>query len=98
MGPTPTGGSSREYWLIRETLNQRRRVQEEGLRSVNCFSGGITLRGEGTPGIRGCKLCGPEKGLAQSFDGNIEKENLAICWKLYLCPLNFLIKLEYQDA
>jgi hypothetical protein len=26
-----------------ETLNQRRRVQEEGLRVVNCFYGGRTL-------------------------------------------------------
>jgi len=34
---TPTGGSSREYWSMGESLNQRRRVQEEGLRIVNCF-------------------------------------------------------------
>jgi len=35
--PTPTGGCSREYWAMGETLTQRRRVQEEGLRIVNCF-------------------------------------------------------------
>ena len=39
-GPTPTGGSSREYWSMGESLNQRRRVLEEGLRSVKSFYGG----------------------------------------------------------
>jgi len=43
MGPTPTGGSSREYWSMGETLNQRRRVEEEGLRVVNSFCARRTL-------------------------------------------------------
>ena len=33
----PTGGSSGEYWAMGETLTQRRRVREEGLRIVNRF-------------------------------------------------------------
>ena len=36
-GRTPTGGSSREYWAMGESLTQRRRVREEGLRIVNRF-------------------------------------------------------------
>ena len=32
---TPTGGSSGEYCTMGETLMQRRRVEEEGLRIVN---------------------------------------------------------------
>jgi hypothetical protein len=35
---TPTGGSSREYSTMGESLIERRRVQEEALRGVNCFS------------------------------------------------------------
>ena len=36
----PTGGSSREYCTMGETLMQRRRVKEEGLRVVNfCRTG-----------------------------------------------------------
>jgi len=54
MGPTPTGGSSREYWTMGETLIQRRRVEEEGLRVVNSFSPGRTRKGDGTGGIRDC--------------------------------------------
>jgi hypothetical protein len=34
---TPTGGSSREYWAMGETLTQRRRVLEEALRGVKSF-------------------------------------------------------------
>ena len=33
---TPTGGSSREYSSMGESLNERHRVQEEAFRSVNC--------------------------------------------------------------
>jgi hypothetical protein len=35
---TPTGGSSEEFSSMGETLNEQRRVQEEGFRIVNCFS------------------------------------------------------------
>ena len=34
---TPTGGSSREYCAMGETLTQQRRVSEEGLRIVKLF-------------------------------------------------------------
>ena len=42
MGPTPTGGSSREYSAMGESLTERRRVDEEGLRFVKFFSKGGT--------------------------------------------------------
>ena len=36
----PTGGSSREYWAMEETLTQQYRVKDEGLRIVNfCYKG-----------------------------------------------------------
>ncbi len=35
---TPTGGSSEEFSAMGETLTEQRRVQEDGLRVVNCFS------------------------------------------------------------
>ena len=35
---TPTGGSNQEFCAMDESLTQRRRVQDEGLRVVNCFS------------------------------------------------------------
>ena len=35
---TPTGGSSEEFSAMGATLTEQRRVQEEGLRIVNCFS------------------------------------------------------------
>src|SRR5579859_3896234 len=37
---TPTGGSSEEFSAMEATLTEQRRVQEEGLRIVNCFSEG----------------------------------------------------------
>jgi hypothetical protein len=37
---TPTGGSSEEFSAMGATLTEQRRVQEEGLRIVNCFSRG----------------------------------------------------------
>ena len=37
---TPTGGSSEEFSTMGATLMEQRRVQEEGLRIVNCFSVG----------------------------------------------------------
>ena len=37
---TPTGGSSEEFSSMGATLNEQRRVQEEGFRIVNCFSWG----------------------------------------------------------
>ncbi len=37
---TPTGGSSEGSSAMGESLTERRRVQEEGLRVVNCFSEG----------------------------------------------------------
>ena len=46
---TPTGGSSEEFSSMGETLNEQRRVQEEGLRIVNCFSEGRVS--DGTSGI-----------------------------------------------
>jgi len=45
MARTPTGGSSREYSTMGESLMERRRVQEEGLRIVNCFFGGGSPQG-----------------------------------------------------
>jgi len=47
-----------------ETLNQRRRVFEEALRGVKNFSGGRICRkaDDGTPGIRGGKLCASSSG------------------------------------
>ena len=42
---TPTGGSSREYWAMEETLTQQYRVKDEGLRMVNfCYKGRIKWR------------------------------------------------------
>src|SRR5438477_10252387 len=35
---TPTGGSSEEFSAMGATLTEQRRVQEDGLRIVNCFS------------------------------------------------------------
>ena len=35
---TPTGGSSEEFSAMDASLTEQRRVQEEGLRIVNCFS------------------------------------------------------------
>ena len=40
---TPTGGCSREYSTMGESLIERRRVEEEGLRSVNSFYVGKIL-------------------------------------------------------
>ena len=40
MDLTPTGGSSREYSAMGETLTERRRVREETLWGVNRFSEG----------------------------------------------------------
>ena len=37
---TPTGGSSREYSTMDESLIERRRVVDEVLRDVNTFYGG----------------------------------------------------------
>src|ERR1700731_2198285 len=37
---TPTGGSSEDFSSMGATLNEQRRVQEEGFRIVNCFSVG----------------------------------------------------------
>src|SRR4030088_771285 len=37
---TPTGGSSEEFSAMEETLTEQRRVQEDGLRVVNCFTVG----------------------------------------------------------
>src|SRR5437016_13776110 len=34
---TPTGGSSEEFSAMDESLTEQRRVQDEGLRIVNCF-------------------------------------------------------------
>ena len=39
---TPTGGSSQEHSTMGASLIERRRVQEEGLRVVNCFSPGTS--------------------------------------------------------
>ena len=42
---TPTGGSSREYWAMEETLTQQYRVKDEGFRIVNfCYKGRIKWR------------------------------------------------------
>ena len=59
---TPTGGSSREYSTMGESLMERRRVQDEGLRVVNCFSTGGTRKGDSTVGISGCKLRASSRG------------------------------------
>ena len=40
---TPTGGRSQEYSTMGASLIERRRVQEEGLRVVNCFYWGKIL-------------------------------------------------------
>src|SRR5579872_4479128 len=37
---TPTGGSSEEFSAMGASLTEQRRVQEDGLRVVNCFSEG----------------------------------------------------------
>ena len=37
---TPTGGSSEEFSAMDASLTEQRRVQEDGLRVVNCFSVG----------------------------------------------------------
>src|SRR5579864_1081145 len=37
---TPTGGSSEEFSAMGASLTEQRRVQDDGLRVVNCFSGG----------------------------------------------------------
>jgi len=42
-GHTPTGGCSREYSTMGESLIERRRVREEVLRDVNRFCVGKTL-------------------------------------------------------
>src|SRR3989304_3863714 len=49
--PTPTGGSSGESCAMGESLTQRRRVGEEGLRVVNPFCQGRarTVPGEKAP-------------------------------------------------
>ena len=67
MGPTPTGGSSREYSAMGESLTERRRVSEEGLRSVKLFSrGGIRRKADdSTLGIRGCKFCASSRGKTE---------------------------------
>src|SRR5213080_3634232 len=44
---TPTGGSSEEFSAMDASLTEQRRVQEDGLRIVNCFSQG---RGRTVPG------------------------------------------------
>src|SRR2546421_11133690 len=48
---TPTGGSSEEFSAMGATLTEQRRVQDEGLRIVNCFSQGRagTVPGEQAP-------------------------------------------------
>ena len=43
-GHTPTGGSSREYSTMGESLIERRRVLEEALRGVKSFSEGRIRR------------------------------------------------------
>ena len=48
---TPTGGSSEEFSAMDASLTEQRRVQEDGLRIVNCFSQGRarTVPGEQAP-------------------------------------------------
>src|SRR6266567_7008434 len=48
---TPTGGSSEEFSAMDASLTEQRRVQEDGLRVVNCFSQGRewTVPGESAP-------------------------------------------------
>jgi hypothetical protein len=65
MGPTPTGGSSREYSTMGETLIERRRVDEEGLRPVKFFSRGGIRKDDSTLGIRGCKFCASSRGKTE---------------------------------
>ena len=43
-GHTPTGGCSREYSTMGESLIERRRVWEEVLRDVNHFCVGVILK------------------------------------------------------
>ena len=66
MGPTPTGGSSREYSAMGETLTERRRVKEEAPRGVNFFYRGKTRKGDCTLRIRGCKFCASSRGNTES--------------------------------
>ena len=40
---TPTGGCSREFWAMGESLTQQCRVRDEGLRIVNRCRGGRNL-------------------------------------------------------
>src|SRR5947199_4310088 len=40
---TPTGGSSEEFSAMDASLTEQRRVQDDGLRVVNCFSLGRTM-------------------------------------------------------
>src|SRR5690242_4774272 len=48
---TPTGGSSEEFSAMVARLTEQRRVQDDGLRVVNCFSQGRekTVPGESAP-------------------------------------------------
>src|SRR6185437_14670666 len=46
---TPTGGSSEEFSAMEATLTEQRRVQDDGLRVVNCFSVGRGSK-DGTTG------------------------------------------------
>jgi len=66
MDLTPTGGSSREYSAMGESLTERRRVSEEALRGVKLFSGGRIRKDDSTPGIRGCKFCASSRGKTES--------------------------------
>ena len=46
---TPTGGSSREFSAMGETLTEQRRVKEEGFRIVNfCYKGRTAATGNGS--------------------------------------------------
>ena len=66
MDPTPTGGSSREYSAMGETLTERRRVKEEAHRGVNFFSKGRIRKDDSTLGIRGDKFCASSSGKTES--------------------------------
>ena len=66
MGPTPTGGSSREYSAMGESLTERRRVSEEALRGVKLFSRERIRKDDGTLGIRGDKFCASSSGKTES--------------------------------
>src|SRR5438477_12662238 len=46
---TPTGGSSEEFSAMDASLTEQRRVQDDGLRVVNCFSVGRGSK-DGTTG------------------------------------------------